>query len=128
MGAYEGIDGLKSDGQLAPWLYRIARNKSIDHRRKLRIHEPLDDIADEIADDSPAPPDEQTTFDNVESIHRVLDCLSLSHREVLTLFFLQDLSVNAIAQLLAVPPGTVKSRLHHAKRALRTVLGLEREQ
>ena len=118
IGAYEGIDRLQDTRQLAPWLYRIARNKSIDYRRRLSSHEPLD----EDADDSPTPEDEQLAFDNVESVHLALDRLSLAHREALTLYFLEDLSVDAIAQVLGVPPGTVKSRLHHAKQELRIIL------
>ncbi|HKW86623.1 MAG TPA: sigma factor-like helix-turn-helix DNA-binding protein, partial [Nitrospiraceae bacterium] len=51
--------------------------------------------------------------------------LSLPHREVLTLFFLEDLSVEEVATVLGVPPGTVKSRLHYAKRALRKVIAEE---
>jgi len=60
-----------------------------------------------------------------EAVHRALDELSLAHREALTLHFLQDLSLEQIANVLEVPIGTVKSRLHHAKRELRKVL--ERE-
>jgi RNA polymerase sigma-70 factor (ECF subfamily) len=40
----------------------------------------------------------------------------------LTLYFLQQLSIEEIASVLAIPPGTVKSRLHHAKKALATIL------
>ena len=122
-GAYEGIDRVRDPGQLAPWIYRIARNKSIDFRRRLSPHETLE----ENADHSPAPGDEQLAFDNVESLHLALGRLSLAHREVLTLYFLEDLSVDAIAQVLGVPPGTVKSRLHHAKHELRIILEPEIE-
>jgi DNA-directed RNA polymerase specialized sigma24 family protein len=46
----------------------------------------------------------------------------MPHREALSLFYLEDFSIDEIAQILEVPPGTVKSRLHHAKKALRAVL------
>ena len=54
-----------------------------------------------------------------EEVHRVLGRLSLAHREVLTLFFLQDLSLEDIANVLGAAVGTVKSRLHYAKLAAR---------
>jgi RNA polymerase sigma-70 factor (ECF subfamily) len=43
---------------------------------------------------------------------------------VLVLLFLEGLSVDEIAAVVAVPPGTVKSRIYHAKRALRALMGL----
>ena len=57
-----------------------------------------------------------------EQVHAGLSALSIPHREVLTLHFLEDLSVEETATVLGVPPGTVKSRLYYAKRALRDVL------
>ena len=43
----------------------------------------------------------------------------------MTLFFLQDLSIDEIAEVLGISVGTVKSRLHYAKRALKTILEVE---
>lgn len=51
-----------------------------------------------------------------------LDRLPLRHREILALYFLQDLSHGEIASLLGVPLGTVKSRLHYAKLAIQKIL------
>jgi RNA polymerase sigma factor (sigma-70 family) len=124
MGAYEGIDRLANPKQFAPWVYCIARNKVIDHRRRIDSAEPLDVDSD----DPPTIEDEQWVVDNVHSVHRALDRLSLPHREVLTLHFLQDLSVVETAQVLGIPPGTVKSRLHHAKHQLKLVLESEGER
>jgi RNA polymerase sigma-70 factor (ECF subfamily) len=57
-----------------------------------------------------------------EAVHAALAKLSLAHREVLTLHFLEDVSIQEIAFVLEVPAGTVKSRLYHAKRALRQAI------
>jgi RNA polymerase sigma factor (sigma-70 family) len=61
-------------------------------------------------------------FDDAEQVHHALDQLPLPQREALTLYFLEDLSIDDIAQVLNVPPGTVKSRLHYGKQAIRKVL------
>lgn len=125
LGAYENIRGLADPRMLAAWLYRIARNKAISHRRSsgsARTAELTEIIGEPAAEDEG---DALEEFENAEAVHRALDELSLAHREALTLHFLQDLSLEQIADVMDVPIGTVKSRLHHAKRELRKVL--ERE-
>jgi RNA polymerase sigma-70 factor (ECF subfamily) len=115
LGAYQNIRTLGDGRFLATWLYRIARNKAISHGR-VKLPD-MTDVIDEARDDTSI--DE---FDNAEAVHLALDRLSLAHREAMTLHFLQDLSIDEIAQVLDVPAGTVKSRLHHAKRELRKLL------
>ncbi|MEA2734189.1 MAG: hypothetical protein QOE14_640 [Humisphaera sp.] len=121
LGAYQNIRSLGDTKLIATWLYRIARNKAISRRRE-RVPEPTENF-----DEQPEtePPDALEQFESAAAVHRALDQLSLPHREALTLHFLRDLSLEQIADVLGVPIGTVKSRLHHAKRALRNVL--ERE-
>jgi RNA polymerase sigma-70 factor (ECF subfamily) len=56
------------------------------------------------------------------AIHRGLDELEPAHREVLVLHFLEDFAVAEIAGIVKCPEGTVKSRLFHARRAMRALL------
>lgn len=128
LGAFENIRSLSDPKLLATWLYRIARNKAISHRRSrgARAAAELVEVVGEPAAADADDADALEAFESAEAVHRALDELSLPHREVLTLHFLQDLSIDQIAAVTDVPPGTVKSRLHHAKRALRQVL-TERE-
>lgn len=115
MRVLRGIGQLDDPQQLVPWLYRVARNTALSHARAgPPPHEPLTD--------HPAPACDGAGFEDAEAVHRGLAALSLPHREVLTLFFLEALSVEDTAAVLGVPPGTVKSRLHYAKLALRKAL------
>ena len=118
-----GIGALREPQSLGPWLYRIARHAAFNHGQVRATYRKLleDYPAAPPAEDDPGSKD----FENAEQIHHGLQQLPLPHREVLTLFFLEDFSIEAIAQILEIPSGTVKSRLHHAKKALRTVLGKE---
>jgi RNA polymerase sigma-70 factor (ECF subfamily) len=123
MRVLKGIGSLSDPGSLTPWLYRVARNTALSHARSREPpHESLEDLPDEFAGDPAGGP---LDFEDAEQVHRGLLALSLPHREVLTLFFLEDLSVEEAATVLGVPPGTVKSRLHYAKRALRQVIAEE---
>ena len=60
--------------------------------------------------------------EDAEAIHQALSELGLKHREVLVLHFLEDLSIAEIAEVVGCSEGTVKSRMHYAKRAMKEVL------
>ena len=62
---------------------------------------------------------DSSAFDNAELVHVALRDLSVDHRRVLTLRFLEDMSIDEIAEVIGQGSGTVKSRLHYAKLALR---------
>ena len=116
--AVRGIASLDDPARVLPWLYRIARNAAFSHRRR-RADEPdsLDGLDVDVASH-----DDTFAFDDAEAIHAGLDALSLPHREVLVLTFLDEMGEDDVAAVLGVPTGTVKSRLHYAKRALRRAM------
>lgn len=112
-----GLPRLREPERFAPWLFTIARRALADHlRRAYRNAEtPVDTAGAAVGD----PLSSVLTATQVEA---GLDGLPALEREVLILFHLQDLPLAACAEVLGVPPGTVKSRLHRARRMLRSVL------
>jgi RNA polymerase sigma factor (sigma-70 family) len=111
------------DGRALPaFVYRTARNAALSQQR--RREEPLVEDTALAADETV---DLQLAADEAAGVHRGLELLPLVQRETLTLFFLEDLSIAQIAELTGVPEGTVKSRLFHAKRALKRHLEGRRE-
>jgi RNA polymerase sigma-70 factor (ECF subfamily) len=68
--------------------------------------------------------DEEPVFnaEDAAQVHAALDELAPEHREVLVLRFLEDMSYENIAQAIGCQIGTIRSRLHYAKRALRRAL------
>jgi RNA polymerase sigma factor (sigma-70 family) len=120
--ALKGIHSLRDPGRLPVWLYAVARNRAMSHHRDGFAREKSLGDADLVE----APADEGfSSFDDAESVHHGLSLVGRADREVLTLFFLRDLSIAGVAEVLGIPPGTVKSRLFKAKNALRIVLQRE---
>lgn len=110
--------GFTLTAKLTTFLYPAVKNLSITHRDKARRHQGGDEAVQgesgDIARDAAA--------DNAHSraeLEHVLDGLSEPHREVVLMRFVDDMALAEIAAALDVPVGTVKSRLHHAIKALR---------
>jgi RNA polymerase sigma-70 factor (ECF subfamily) len=123
MAAVKQLAGLDEPRALRTWLYRVAHHQAVslgrrDRRRPAVATDPADLQA--VPDDAWA--DDTFAADAAADVHAALARLSLPHREVLTLHFLEEMPVADIAAVVGVPPGTVKSRLFHAKRALRAAL------
>ena len=110
------------DGRALPaWLYAVARNTAFTLRRRRPVAEPLPDGEDapELPADASDPP--LAGFHPLD-VHRALEQLSPNHREVLTLHFLEGFAVAEIGIITGTAEGTVKSRLHYARQALRARL------
>ncbi len=101
----KGIRTLKEPGHFGPWAMRIVYYKAIDHLRKQKK---------ENAVTQPSI-DEDTEDPRLQSILNGLKSLPDKHKQILTLFYLEEMAVAEIAYILNIPPGTVKSRLYHAR-------------
>ncbi|WUD77099.1 RNA polymerase sigma factor [Streptomyces sp. NBC_00510] len=103
-----------------PRLFTIARRAVTDHlRQAYRVSETsVEEAGTVVVDDG----DSLSGVLTAMQVEAGLNGLPLPEREVLILFHLQDLPLAACAEVLGVPPGTVKSRLHRARRMLRSVL------
>jgi RNA polymerase sigma-70 factor, ECF subfamily len=111
---YRGLPSLMDVTKFRPWAFRIARDKIFrEFRRRKIVLEPVDDEVSE------AVSEHDTESLDTEEIHRSLARISPEHREVLVLRFLEDLSYEDIARVTDQSIGTVRSRIHYAKRALR---------
>ena len=121
--AFRGIGSLRETKRFHVWLYRIAHCTAMGHHRAAYRNQA---VVDEAFDtEVPIEADSVPNPDEAERVHVALDRLDPDFREVLTLRFLEDLSVEETAEVMGVPAGTVKSRLFHAKKALGKVLSKE---
>ena len=117
---FRKVGKLADPGAFPTWLYRIARNRACEVLRRQRpSFRPVEE-AEEVAD--PGAPEPSFSPEDGRRIHAALGDLALEHREVLVLRFLEDMTYEDIAAVTGCRLGTVKSRLHYAKRALRRVL------
>ena len=115
--AFRGLHKLEDAGALCGWLYSIAHARACRLiRRREPAHVNLDgrEPAD-TADDEFGPED-------AAAIHAALDRLTPEHREVLLLRFVEQMDYRQIAEVIGCGVGTVRSRIHYAKRALRAAI------
>ena len=119
---HRNLGGLSSPNAFRVWIYRIAHSKAVaELRRRTRRPIPVENIEHERP--AAGADDDSEAFDNAELVHVALQDLSKDHARVLTLRFLEDMTTEDIAEVIDCNPGTVKSRLHYAKRALRRRIG-----
>lgn len=123
--ALQRIGQLQDARGLKAWLYRIASNTARDHLRRRPDWVPVAEPA-ALAEEADAHGGDAVR-DRVY-VAALLKTLSPEHREVLVLRFYEDMSLPAIAEILGIPVGTVKSRLHHALRQLRRLVEREEQE
>ena len=116
------LASLRDDAKFGSWLFSIAHQKCQQHWRRPQRTAPLDDDFAETAGDELLPAEVLIQAEQQEEFMKVLNELSEVHRSVLLLHFLEEFSLEEIARVTAVSIGTVKSRLHYAKKTMRALL------
>lgn len=109
---------------LKPWLYRVTVNLSYtwaSQHNRWRL--PLEDLVDQLVSSARLSPEHVAEDgDQERAIREAIDRLAFGQRVVVVLYYLNDLSLKEIADILDCPVGTVKSRLHYARDNLRRYL------
>ena len=117
------IQSLRQDEKFGSWLFNIAHQKCIQHWRRQRPAEvSVDPLDEDFPDLDPGPEAWLIRKEQQEVFMKALGRLTVPHRAVLLLHFVEDFSVEEIARITGTQPGTVKSRLHYARNALRKLL------
>jgi RNA polymerase sigma-70 factor (ECF subfamily) len=126
LAVYRSVHSLANPGAFRTWLFRTTRHRAMDYlRRRKRDAELVDDTPlDEVMDVRGADRNDDAGVD-AALLDGALDAIPPPQREVLLLRYRDDLSYAEIAVVVGCPIGTVRTRLHHAKRRLHELL--ERE-
>jgi len=125
---YKNMKGYDAARKFSPWIYRIAHNAFVNTLRD-RSRDPVTYFDLDALVVHPSyefdPAEEEDKKRMTELVSRGLQSLTPSYREVLILYYLEDLSYQEIADVLHIPTGTVGVRLRRAKEVLKKQLGGE---
>ena len=117
-------DSVDPERPLKPWLYRVTVNLAYDWSKN-RVHQSIDDILEWLSGMPAAFPSPDRRTERGETsrmVKEVIANLPTTHRAVVMLFYVENLSIEEIAEVLNLPTGTVKSRLYYARIQLREAL------
>lgn len=129
--AFVNIHSYDDKRKFSTWLYRIATNLAIDRIRKKKPDYFLDaevkgtkglDMYSYLSDDAPKPDEEVESLELQSFIQKQILSLSPKYRSVIVLRYINELSLKEISETLDMPIGTVKTRIHRGREALRKKL------
>jgi RNA polymerase sigma-70 factor (ECF subfamily) len=119
LAVYRDLPRLADPGAFPAWLYQIARRRAFRQLRKRQQPAcPLEGV--ELAAEDGR--EEDFSAEEAAWVHEAMDRLAPEHREVLLLRFVEEMSYEDIARVTGCQLGTVRSRLHYAKRTLRRIM------
>ncbi|MGI9455467.1 MAG: RNA polymerase sigma factor [Aeoliella sp.] len=124
--AFVKLETFRGDARFYTWLYRIAMNMALSHRRRQRptvsVEAVKDCVGDEPVDHDPGPDVQMIGTERVAAVQSALAKLGDQHRQILVLREMEGCSYETIAEILQMPIGTVRSRLFRARLLLKDEL------
>jgi RNA polymerase sigma-70 factor (ECF subfamily) len=131
--AFQSVHRFGGQSSFFTWLYRIAVNSALSHMRKARLRSFFSlervDSEEPVAKEIVAALTDKTGADRdayvrelQEKLNDAMQKLSIKHRTVVTLFEIEGLSHQEVAEVMDCSVGTVRSRLHYAKQLLQSEL------
>jgi RNA polymerase sigma-70 factor (ECF subfamily) len=122
--ALRGFSSFRIGTNFRAWMYRILRNSFLSSRTGLKTMVVIDEEADEalLPADRATPESMLIQQADREMVQRALTELAVPFREILLLCEVEEMSYQEIAETLAIPTGTVMSRLSRARKALRDLI------
>ena len=121
--AWRRLPGLRDPDRFGPWLHRLLVNacyreaRRSGRRQSIEVHiDPL------VLPDAGGPADTVAELANRDQVERGFRRLDVDQRTVLVMHYYLGFSLDEAAEVLGVPPGTVRSRLHRAIEAMRAAL------
>lgn len=118
---FYGLSSLRDNTSLAPWLYGIAKRKALNHytrRKHAASYDPFDESITDLAYVT-TPEDYVIRNETAYLVRKAISELSDKNRSVALLYYFENMPVSDIASRLGVSVGTVKSRLHEARKKLK---------
>lgn len=119
---YRNLHYYRPEHAFSTWLYRLAVNHVLDHRRRNRSQRQRTEMPPELADPLPVASAALERRELSGLVRSALEEVRPRYREVLFLVYVEGLQVLQAAELLGLPQGTVKSRLMRGRQALRRIL------
>ena len=125
LSAFRSIHQFRGEANFSTWLYRIGLNHASTRRKSLQTsqqrHIPLDGT--EVIADGAVDPAKNVEHKEIQQrVQQALNSLDPEDARIVLLRDLQDIPYEDVAEMLDIPVGTVKSRLHRARQALKTSL------
>jgi len=120
--ALRGFGGFQAGTNFRAWIFRILRNTFLTSRSGLKAATVAEEDFDALPSGDPSPEASLLKQADREAVQQALGALAMPFREILLLCEVEEMSYEEIAQVLAIPMGTVMSRLYRARKSLRVLL------
>ncbi|MFQ5877098.1 MAG: RNA polymerase sigma factor [Acidobacteriota bacterium] len=119
---FRSLNRYRQANAMSTWLYRITVNAALDWRRTSGHRSRMEEISPELKDGRPSPQERAIEEDRARLLRRALDRIPGHYRTPLVLVHVEGLALEEVARVLALPEGTVKSRLFRARALLRRII------